>query len=159
VTAKLSAARAKAGAELHHSLPRLARYDRVAPRSASWPLMGPQGAAATVPVQPKPEPVGSRAWPGLRRSSATTDQTLPVDATQRVIFGPEADGFAEVLRSLCHQTPAVTITLHSDERFGAVLLSVDDGVLIYGHWDDAAGLPSGEPGTVNIEEISEVRVK
>jgi len=53
---------------------------------------------------------------------------------------------------------AVTITLHSGKRFGAVLVSVEGGVLIYEHCDDAAGLPSGEPGTVEIEEIAEVRV-
>jgi len=44
VTARLSAGRAKAEGEVAHSLPWLARYDRVTPRSASWPLMGPQGA-------------------------------------------------------------------------------------------------------------------
>jgi len=39
--------------------------------------------------------------------------------TQAIIFGPEADGFADALGRLCHQTLAVTITLHSGERFGA----------------------------------------
>jgi len=53
---------------------------------------------------------------------------------------------------------AVTITLHSGKRFGAVLVSAEDGVLIYERWDEATGLPSGEPGTVEIEEIAEVRV-
>jgi len=52
----------------------------------------------------------------------------------------------------------VTITLHSGERFGAVLVSVEGSVLIYEHWDEVTGLPSGEPGTVEIEEIAEVRV-
>jgi len=92
------------------SLPRLARYDRVTPLSASWPLMEPQGA-------------------GVQRRGNRSRSRL-----------------------------AVTITLHSGKRFGAVLVSVEGGVLIYEHCDDAAGLPSGEPGTVEIEEIAEVRV-
>lgn len=79
--------------------------------------------------------------------------------TQTITFGPEADGFAELLALLCHRTMAVTITLHSGQRFGAVLVSVDDGVLIYEHWDEVAGVPSGEPGTVEIDEIRQVRVE
>jgi len=55
--------------------------------------------------------------------------------------------------------PAVTITLHSGERFGAVLVSAESGVLIYERWDDAAGMPSGEPATVGVEEIAEVWVE
>jgi len=73
--------------------------------------------------------------------------------TQAITFGPEADGFADALRTLCHQTPAVTITLHSGERFGAVTASAEGGVLIYEHWDEATGLLTGEPGTVEIEGI------
>jgi len=79
--------------------------------------------------------------------------------TQAITFGPEADGFAELLGTLCHQTPAVTITLHSGERFEAVLVSVEGGVLIYERWDDGAGLPSGEPATAKVEVIGEVRVQ
>jgi len=78
---------------------------------------------------------------------------------QRITFGPEADGFADALRTLCDCSPAVTMTLHSGKRFGAVLVSAEGGVLIYEHWDEAAGLPSGEPATVEVEEIAEVRVE
>jgi len=53
----------------------------------------------------------------------------------------------------------VAITLHSGERFGAVLVSAEGGVLIYEHWDDDAGLPSGEPWRIEVEEIAEVRVE
>jgi len=62
--------------------------------------------------------------------------------TQAITFGPEADGFANALRNLCHRSPAVTITLHSGERFGAVLVSAEGGVLIYEHWDEVTGQPS-----------------
>ncbi len=92
-------------------MPWLARCDRVTPQSASWPLMGPQGA-------------------GLQRRGNRSRSRL-----------------------------AVTITLRSGERFGAGLVSVDDGVLIYERWDDAAGLPGGAPGMVEIEQSSEVRVE
>jgi len=84
---------------------------------------------------------------------------MDLSPTQRITFGPESDGFADALRTLCHQTLAVTITLHSGERFGAVLVSAEDGVLIYERWDDAAGLPSGEPWTVEVDLIAEVRVE
>jgi len=77
---------------------------------------------------------------------------------QAITFGPEADGFADALRTLCRRTAAVTVTLQSGERFEAVLVSAEDGVLIYERWDEVAGLPSGEPGTVGVDEISEVRV-
>jgi len=77
--------------------------------------------------------------------------------TQTIIFGPEADGFADALRTLCDRSLAVTIKHHSGERFGAVLVSAEGGVLIYERWDEATGLPSGEPGTVEVEEIAEVR--
>lgn len=50
---------------------------------------------------------------------------------QTITFGPDADGVAGAPRTLCHQTSAVTITLRSGKRFGAVLVSVDDGVLLY----------------------------
>jgi len=111
VTARLSAARAKAEPELPPSLPRLARYDRVTPLSASWPLMEPQGAEATA--------LGNRSRSRL----------------------------------------AVTITPYSGKRFGAALVSAEGGVPIYERWDEVAGLPSGEPATVEVEEIAEVRVK
>jgi len=76
-----------------------------------------------------------------------------MDPTQSVIFGPEADGFADALRTLCDRSPAVIITQHAGERFGAVLVSAEGGVLIYERWDEATGQPRGEPGTVEIEEI------
>jgi len=78
---------------------------------------------------------------------------------QSIAFGPEADGFEASLAVLCDGTPAVTLLLRSGARFGAVLSSVHDGVLIYEHWDEEAGQPSGEPGTVEIEEIDEVQVE
>jgi len=79
--------------------------------------------------------------------------------TQAIIFGPEADGFANALRNLCHRSLAMTITLHSGERFGAVLVSAEGGVLIYERWDEVTGLPSGEPETVEIEETADVQVE
>jgi len=78
--------------------------------------------------------------------------------TQSVTFGPEADGFAVLLRTLCDRFPAVTITQHAGERFGAVLVSAEGGVLIYERWDEATGQPSGEPGAAECEEIAEVRL-
>jgi len=54
---------------------------------------------------------------------------------QRITFGPEADGFADALRTLCDRSPAVTMTLHSGERFGAVLVSAEGGVRAYKPWD------------------------
>ncbi|MHB8319937.1 MAG: hypothetical protein ACYDEP_12040 [Acidimicrobiales bacterium] len=75
-----------------------------------------------------------------------------------VSFGPEADGFTDVLRILCTQSLAVTLTLRTGTEFGAVLVSAENGMLIYEHWDDESGLPSGEPATVEIVEIAEVRV-
>jgi hypothetical protein len=77
---------------------------------------------------------------------------------QVVAFSPEADGFTDVLRLLCAQSLAVTLTLRTGTEFGAVLVSAEDGVLIYEHWDEESGLPSGEPATVEINEIAEVRV-
>jgi len=79
--------------------------------------------------------------------------------TQAITFGPEADGFADALRTLCDRSSAVTITQHAGKRFGAVLVSAEGGVLIYERWDEATGLPSGEPGTVEIEEIAEVQLE
>lgn len=55
--------------------------------------------------------------------------------------------------------PSRDLLLRSGDRFGAVLVSVHDGVLTYERWDEKAGQPSGEPGTVEIEEIAEVRVE
>lgn len=40
--------------------------------------------------------------------------------TQTIAFGPEADGFANVLHALSQRSAAVTITLRSGERFGTV---------------------------------------
>jgi len=59
-----------------------------------------------------------------------------------IAFGPEADGFEAALAVLCDATPAVTLLLRSGDRFGAVLVSVHDGVLIYEHWDEGAGQPT-----------------
>lgn len=73
----------------------------------------------------------------------------------RLTFGPETDGFA--VGTLCPPIPAVIITLHSGERIGAVLVSAEGGALIYERWDEAAGVPGGEPGPVEIEYRSDVR--
>lgn len=79
--------------------------------------------------------------------------------TQTITFGAEADGFAEALRTLCCRALAVTIALRCRERFAVVLVSAEEGVLIYERWDEAAGLPSGKPATVEIGRISEVAVE
>ena len=39
-----------------------------------------------------------------------------------------------------------------------MLVSAENGVLIYESWDEVSGLPSGEAGTVEIERIVEARV-
>jgi hypothetical protein len=71
-------------------------------------------------------------------------------SAQTVTFSTAAEGFVDVLALLAQHTTAVTVTLHSGQRFGAVLVSVNDAVLIYERWDKAEGLPSGEPGTVDL---------
>ncbi len=53
------------------------------------------------------------------------------DDTHRIVFGPEADAFEDVLRLLCQRSMAVTIVLRSGTTFGAVLGSAENGVLIY----------------------------
>lgn len=79
--------------------------------------------------------------------------------TQTITFGPEADGLAEALRTLCCRALAATIMICCRERFAVVLVSGEEGVLIYERWDEAAGLASGKPATVEIGRISEVAVE
>jgi hypothetical protein len=41
---------------------------------------------------------------------------------------------------------------------GAVLLSANADVLVFEHWNEERGLPSGELGTVHVSDISHVTV-
>ena len=77
---------------------------------------------------------------------------------QAVVFGPEADGFEGVLGLLSERSLAVTITLVTGEAFGAVLVSAENGTLIYERWDEAAGVPGCELRTLAVDRIAEVKV-
>jgi hypothetical protein len=76
-----------------------------------------------------------------------------------VKFAPEAaDYFIEVLTILCRDTVAVTIHPQDGEPFGAVLVSNDAKTLVYEEWDKGAGLPSGLPMTISVNQIDELLV-
>jgi len=77
---------------------------------------------------------------------------------QSVWFGPEADGFEELLGRLAGRSAAVDLVLGSGERVGAVLVAVAPGVVTYERWEPGAAQPSGVPETVAVGEIAEVRV-
>ena len=76
-----------------------------------------------------------------------------------ISFAPEAVGFAEALGILCKSKIAVTLVTKDGRELGAVLVAVSGGdTLIYEHWDDDVGQPSGEPDTVGLEAILGVRI-
>lgn len=87
--------------------------------------------------------------------SHTTDSTRPV----RIDFRDEAaDSFVATLVMLCEQSLAVSLVLRSGEEMGAVLLSANSDVLVFEHWNQERGQPSGELGTVHVSDISQATV-
>lgn len=76
-----------------------------------------------------------------------------------VTFAPNAANyFVEVPSVLCRDTVAVAIFPQHGEPFGAVLVSNDAKTLVYESWDKGAGLPSGVPMTIAVDQIDELRV-
>ena len=67
-----------------------------------------------------------------------------------------ADSFQSALALLCEQSPAVSIVLRSGEELGAVLVSMNDQVLIFEHWNREKGLPGEELATLGVRDISAV---
>lgn len=79
--------------------------------------------------------------------------------TQWLSFAPEADGFSEALGVLCKTKIAVSLVTKDGHELAAVLVAVSGGdTLIFEHWDDDLGQPSGEPDTMALETISGVRI-
>ena len=79
--------------------------------------------------------------------------------TVRIDFRNEAaDSFIAALAMLCEQSMAVSLVLRSGEEIGAVLVSTNGDVLVFEHWNKDEGLPSGEPDTMNVSDISKVTV-
>ena len=59
---------------------------------------------------------------------------------------------------LCKDTVAVTISPQHGEPFRAVLVSHDADTLVYESWDEATGLPRGEPMTIDVAQTDELKV-
>ena len=77
----------------------------------------------------------------------------------RIDFEDEAtDSFVSTLAMLCEQSMAVSLVLRSGDELGAVLLSTNGDVVVFEHWNENDGLPSGEPGTLRVGDIRRVTV-
>lgn len=78
--------------------------------------------------------------------------------TQWLSFAPEADGFSDALEVLCKTKIAVSLVTKEGHEFPAILVAVSGGdTLIFEHWDDDLGHPSGDPDTMALEKILGVR--
>jgi hypothetical protein len=76
-----------------------------------------------------------------------------------VSIGPEAaDLFDEILSIICQDTLVVSIVTQCGRSFGAIMTWHSDGAIVYEGWDEVAGLPNGEPMTIDVQEIAELRV-
>ena len=79
--------------------------------------------------------------------------------TQWLSFAPEADGFDQALGVLCKSKIAVSLVMKDGRELPAVLVAFGGGdTLIYEHWDDDIGHPSGELDTMALEGILGVRI-
>jgi hypothetical protein len=69
-----------------------------------------------------------------------------------------ADSFRSALAKLCEESLAVSIALRSGEELGAVLISMNDEVLVFERWNRGSGLPSEELATLAVADIATVAV-
>lgn len=75
------------------------------------------------------------------------------------VLGMDPDEtFFQTLSELCADSAAVTVEPRTGAPFAAVLLACSRSVVIYEHWSDAMGLPTGDLGSVLVAEIDAVRV-
>jgi hypothetical protein len=72
--------------------------------------------------------------------------------------GGAADSFRSALAKLCEESLAVSITLRSGEELGAVLISMNDEVLVVERWDGETRLPSEVLATLPVADIVTVTV-
>jgi hypothetical protein len=90
-----------------------------------------------------------------RNASKIVSQVHPM-AT--VLVMEPSDAFYCILSELCAWSTAVTIERRTGGPVDAVLLACGRSAVIYEHWSDAMGTPTGDLGVVGFEEIEAVRV-
>ena len=119
------------------------------PHAIKEPTRGPLG-----------RPVRSR-----RASTVAADaESGPWQASRRThraltVLGVDpSETFFQTLSELCVASTAVTIEPRTGAPFDAVLLACSRSVLVYEHWSDALGMPTGDLGAVRVAEIDVVRV-
>lgn len=59
---------------------------------------------------------------------------------------------------LCCSSSVAVVEPRSGRPFSGVFLVCDQGVVIYERWNDALGMPSGDVGLIDIDDIDAVRV-
>lgn len=80
--------------------------------------------------------------------------SMPVTAS-----GAEAaSAFLDTLAQLCTQSLVVTVEPRSGTSFDAVVLACDRRALLDERWSVARGVPSGELGLIDVDELDAVRV-
>jgi hypothetical protein len=95
---------------------------------------------------------------GRRRSGRPRGNGITISFFSICFEDDVADSFRSALATLCEESPAVLIALRSGEELGAVLISVNDEVLVFEHWDSDKGIPSEDLATLGVMDISEVTV-
>ena len=76
------------------------------------------------------------------------------------VLGVQAnDAFAQLLSELSAWTTVVTVEPRTGDSFDAVLLACSESVLLYERWNDAAGTPGGDLGTIGVADVVALRVR
>jgi hypothetical protein len=68
------------------------------------------------------------------------------------------DSFVDLLIELCADSVVVAVESRSRHGFDAVLLACDRQVLIYEGWSRSGGLPTGELGVINLDDVDAILV-
>ena len=92
------------------------------------------------------------------RARSTSKVASQVHPTGTVLVMEPIDALYCILSELCAWSTAVTIERRTGGSFDAVLLACGRSAVIYEHWSDEMGTPTGDLGVVGFEEIEAVRV-
>jgi hypothetical protein len=88
-----------------------------------------------------------------------TSEPCPRPFSIQTVADVEAkDEFLQCISDLCRLSSVVAVEPHSGSPFSAVFLVSDQRVLIYERWSDALGMPTGELGVIDIDEIGAILV-